>query len=58
MKTHFTSTKRKLSNVKLLIGKVVSKWASDYINAMTKALYPPDTDGVKSKNDKHRIFHK
>ncbi len=58
METHFTITKRKKKSLKLLITRVVSKWISNYIKAMSKALYPPETQGVKSKNDRHRIFYK
>ena len=58
METHFTIPKGKMSNVKLLITRVLSKWASNYINAMSKALYPTETKGVQSKNDRHRIFYK
>ncbi|WP_164914070.1 hypothetical protein [Aquimarina sediminis] len=58
METQFISTQEKKKNRKLLITRVLSKWASNYINAMSKALYPPGTKEVKSKNDKHRIFYK
>lgn len=58
METHFTITKGKMSNVKLLITRVLSKWASNYVKAMSKALYPPETKEVNSKNDRHRMLHK
>ncbi len=58
METHFTISKGKMNTMKLLITRVVSKWTSNYIKAMSKALYPPETQGVKSKNDRHRIFYK
>ncbi|WP_271784260.1 hypothetical protein [Aquimarina algiphila] len=58
METHFTITKRKMNTMKLLITRVLSKWASNYINAMSKALYPQETKGIKSKNDRHRTFYK
>ncbi len=58
MKIHFTITKRKKKSLKLLIIKMVSKWASNYIKAMSTALYPPETKNVKSKNDRHRTFYK
>ncbi|WP_158597748.1 MULTISPECIES: hypothetical protein [Aquimarina] len=58
MKTHFIITKRKKKGLKLLITRMLSKWASNYIKAMSKALYPSETQGVKSKNDRHRIFYK
>ncbi|WP_161634365.1 hypothetical protein [Aquimarina pacifica] len=58
MKTHVTSTERKIAKKKPFITKIVLKWASKYINAMTGALYPEETKGVKSKNDRHRTFYK
>ncbi|WP_226294092.1 hypothetical protein [Aquimarina algicola] len=57
MKTHFIITKKEKS-LKLLIAQILIKWASNYIEAMSKALYPPETREVKSKNDIHRMFHK
>ncbi|WP_160114671.1 hypothetical protein [Aquimarina sp. AU474] len=58
METNFTITKGKKKGLKLLINRVLSKWVSNYIEAMSKALYPPETKGVQSKNDRHRIFYK
>jgi hypothetical protein len=59
METHFISnTNAKMSTTKLLITRVLSKWASNYINAMSKGLYPPETKGIESKNDVHRAFYK
>ncbi len=58
METQFTITKVKKKRLKDLITRVLSKWASNYIESMSKALYPSDYGGVKSKNDIHRIFYK
>ncbi|WP_211074801.1 hypothetical protein [Aquimarina sp. MMG016] len=58
MKTHFTITKGKKKGLKLLLTKVLSKWASNYIRSMSKALFPPGSEEVQPKNDKHRILHK
>ncbi|SEL69821.1 hypothetical protein SAMN04487910_3082 [Aquimarina amphilecti] len=54
MKTQPTIIKEKTTNG---LQNLLLKWASKYINSMTKALYP-DTDTVKSRNDKNRIFYK
>jgi len=54
MKTQLTITKEKTTNG---LQHLLVKWASNYINSMTKTLYP-DTDTVNSKNDKHRFFYK
>ncbi|WP_165583376.1 hypothetical protein [Aquimarina atlantica] len=52
MKTQLTNNKeRKISTI-------LAKWLSNYITAMSKALYPPEVKGVESKNDRHRIFDK
>ncbi|MBL0682900.1 hypothetical protein [Aquimarina mytili] len=58
METHFTSGKRKKQGLKPLITRVLLKWASNYIKSMSKALYPPGSEEVKSKNDRHRVFYK
>ncbi len=58
MKTDVTTTKGKIQKKSLWITKVLSKWGSNYINAMSKALYPTETKEGKSKNDIHRIFYK
>ncbi|PKV51354.1 hypothetical protein ATE84_3429 [Aquimarina sp. MAR_2010_214] len=58
METHFTITKGKMNSIKLLITRVLSKWMSNYVKAMSKALYPSETKKVSSKNDRHRILHK
>ncbi|WP_158596867.1 hypothetical protein [Aquimarina sp. BL5] len=54
MKTQLTITKEKTKNSLQLL---LLKWATIYINSMTKALYP-DTDTPNSKNEKNRIFYK
>jgi hypothetical protein len=56
MKTQLTNIKEK--NIKRRIAKLVTKWLSNYITAMSKALYPPGSEGVQSKNDRHRTFYK
>lgn len=58
METQVTITKNKQRNIRLFVSKVLIKWASNYITAMSKALYPPETKAAKSKNDRHRMFHK
>ncbi len=58
METNFTITKGNKKGLILLITTVLSKWVSSYIKAMSKALYPPETKGVSSKNDIHRTFYK
>ncbi|WP_158250523.1 hypothetical protein [Aquimarina sp. I32.4] len=58
MKTHLNTTKGEMKKKKPWIIRILTKWASNYINAMSKALYPPETKGVTSKNDRHRTFHK
>ncbi len=54
MKTNSTINKKGADKEKWKI----TKWISLYINAMSKALYPPETKGVKSKNDRHITFYK
>ncbi|MFD2562778.1 hypothetical protein [Aquimarina rubra] len=54
MKTQLTITKQKRKNGLQLL---LIKWVSNYINSMTKALYP-DADTPKGKNDQNRIFYK
>ncbi|WP_159025523.1 hypothetical protein [Aquimarina sp. Aq78] len=56
MKTQLTNTKEK--NTKRKIDTLVTKWLSNYITAMCKALYPPGSEGIQSKNDRHRTFYK
>ncbi|PKV52902.1 hypothetical protein ATE84_5034 [Aquimarina sp. MAR_2010_214] len=56
MKAQLTNTKEK--NIKGKISQIITKWLSNYITAMSKFLYPPESKGVQSKNDRHRIFHK
>ncbi|MCK8520150.1 hypothetical protein M0D21_01110 [Aquimarina sp. D1M17] len=58
METNFTIKKTKRSSGKLSISKALLRWGGRYICAMSKALYPPETRGVQSKNDRHRIFYK
>ncbi len=58
MKTHVVSAKKEINDVKTLKTNILVRWASNYINAMTIALYPKETRGVESKNDIHRIFYK
>ena len=57
MKNHINQNTGKMKNEKFFI-QVVVKLVSRYINGMTKALYPPENVGVKSKNDQHRTFMK
>ncbi|MBQ4802666.1 hypothetical protein J8L88_07390 [Aquimarina sp. MMG015] len=54
MKTQPTIIKRKGTNG---LQHLLLKWATMYINSMTKALYP-DTDTPSSKNDQNRFFYK
>lgn len=57
METHVTTTKEKTKNATPRMARVLMKWASSYINAMSKALYP-ESNQVQSKNDRHRMWHK
>ena len=56
MEIHFTITRMK--SLRFFIAKLLVKWISNYINAMSQALYPPETRNVQSKNDRHRTFYK
>lgn len=57
METHMTTTKETTKKVTPMMARVLMRWASSYINAMTKALYP-ESDQVQSKNDRHRMWYK
>jgi len=54
MKTLVTNTKEKRKHPLFI---VLTKLMTQYINGMSKALYP-DTDTPSEKNDKNRIFYK
>ncbi|WP_299434330.1 hypothetical protein [uncultured Aquimarina sp.] len=54
MKTQLTITKEKTKNSLQLL---LLKWVSNYVDSMTKALYP-DIHILKSKNDQNCIFYK
>ncbi|GGX02695.1 hypothetical protein [Aquimarina muelleri] len=58
MKTHFTITKGEMKRKTPWITRILLKWGSIYVNAMSKALYPPETKDIESKNDIHRTFYK
>ncbi|SHJ47514.1 hypothetical protein [Aquimarina spongiae] len=58
METHVTSQKTRTKGWKQLITATMKRWAASYIQSMSKALYPPETKGVQSKNDRHRSFYK
>jgi len=50
-------TRGKVRNLIKRINEILAKRASNYIESVSKALYS-DSDEIKYKNDKHRIFLK
>ena len=58
METNFTINSKKKKGVTSLMIKVVSKWITNYINLMSKVLYPPDVGEEPDKSDKFPMFHK
>lgn len=56
MKTTVMITKEK--RLKFAVAKILLKWVSAYITAMSKVLYPSDMNEVQCKYDRNGIFMK
>ena len=58
MNTHVIITNVKTKSLKSLIARVLLKWTSNYVTAMSKALYPFNSIETEDNNDTYRIFYK